>query len=232
MVGVSIRDIEKLKKLVYSDFVSGKKRQLVDFVKGKARQAAEITNKKRLQEIMMEGWKPKSHKKAVKYVDKKRAEGKKSKSSFKPSPKRPPRAENPEETKQLFGIAKKRKEEFKKGGVIKKIGEKLYPWTPTSKAKWKKAKTSVKGWTSDPKNRKKLLKAAKNINKAGKFIRLTPLSYVAWAAGEKAATKGYEAYKKYKKHKSGVKHLGLKEGGLVKPKSARIATRGWGKVIK
>ena len=54
MVGVSIRDIEKLKKLVYSDFVSGKKRQLVDFVKGKARQAAEITNKKRLQEIMME----------------------------------------------------------------------------------------------------------------------------------------------------------------------------------
>ena len=182
-----------------------------------------------MQDALNEGWEAVSRKEAAKHFSKIKTKGK-------PSPgsgyKKPPRTKNPAEEQQLHDIAKKRKEKFKKGGFIKKAGEKLYPWTPTSKAKWKKAKTSVKGWTSDPKNRKKLLKAAKNINQAGKLLRLTPLSYAAWAAGEKAVVTGYKKYQKYKKKKSGVKHLGLKEGGLVKPKSVRIATRGWGKVIK
>jgi len=227
MVTQFILNLNKIRKFAHTK--GGRK--VITFIKKRkqAKRNIPVENEKVMQDALNKGWEPVSRKEAAEHFSKIKTKGK-------PSPgsgyKRPARAKNPVEEQQLHDIAKKRKEKFKKGGFVKKAGEKLYPWTPTSKAKWKKAKTSVKGWTSDPKNRKKLLKAAKNINQAGKLLRLTPLSYAAWAAGEKAVVTGYKKYQKYKKKKSGVKHLGLKEGGLVKPKSARIATRGWGKVIK
>lgn len=252
MIKQFILNLNKIRKFAHTE--GGRK--VITFIKKrkKAKQNIPVENEKVMQDALNKGWEPVSRKEAAEHFSKIKTKGK-------PSPgsgyKRTPRAENPEETKQLHGIAKKRKEKFKKGGILTSKGrnisalkrkkKKYYEYKDWRKKNWQKLKKTTKKLAfkySEPDKMRKIGKIAKYTYRGARIgskgaLSFNPIAVAAteplWDPAEKAIKKVWDkTTKKYVAKKiAPVRHMTrLKKGGLVKPKSVRIATRGWGKVIK
>ena len=194
MIKQFILAIDKIKKFAHTE--RGKK--VITFIQKRkqAKRNIPVENEKVMQDALNEGWEAVSRKEAAKHFSKIKTKGK-------PSPgsgyKKPARTKNPVEDQQLHDIAKKRKEKFKKGGILTSKGrnilalkrkkKKYYEYKDWRKKNWQKLKKTTKKLAfkySEPDKMRKIGKIAKYTYRGARIGSKGALSFnpIALAATE------------------------------------------------